>query len=415
MKRFVSSAISLIIASAILCFIPVTHIEANDTVYIYGDWQYRINDDGSTASIVHYCGSSDEVEIPNIIDGHVVTTILSHRDVSSNPGIFRDYPSRIVTIPDSVSSFDSYAFFGNPHLESINVTSGNSCFSSIDGIVYSKDGKTLVICPKNKGNVIVPEGVETIGSGAFEQCNISSISIPNSVTSIEGSAFHSCILLKSICIPDSVHKIGGWSFFNCQSLSKIIISDNVQEIGTDAFGETAFFYDTDNWDNGILYLGNHLIKAKNNFSDECSINPGTIIISDSAFWNCTTLSKVIIPDTVTKIGWGAFYGCTSLETVYFKGSKKKWNSLLIESVNDPLINAQLEVDTSLSSPGDANGDGSIDTNDIISIAQFILDVDIEITSGGDANCNGSVNLNDIILIAQYILDNTVVLGQAEQQ
>ena len=96
-----------------------------------------------------------------------------------------------VTIPDSVTEIGEYAFDGCTSLTSINVSKQNPNYTSIDGILYDKEGTTLICCPA---------GTEK-----------SSVTIPDSVTSIEGLAFYECTSLTSVTIPDSVTTIGGWA------------------------------------------------------------------------------------------------------------------------------------------------------------------------------------------------------------
>ena len=180
-----------------------------------------------------------------------------------------------ITIPDSVTSIGTYAFYGCTSITSINVSENNSYYKSIDGNLYSKDGKTLIqyAVGKKVTNFYIPDSVTSIGSYAFYNCtSLVSIEIPNSVTSIGGYAFDNCTSLTNITIPDSVTSIGDYVFYNCTSLTNITIPDNVTSIG--------------------VY----------------------------AFYNCTSLTNITIPDSVTSIEFGAFYGCTSLKSIIIPNS-----------------------------------------------------------------------------------------------
>ena len=136
-----------------------------------------------------------------------------------------------------------------------------------------------------------------------------------SVTSIRYRAFESCTNLTSVTIPDSVTSIGRWAFLDCTSLTSVTIPDSVTSIGYSAFEGTAYYENSSNWENGVLYIGNHLIKAKSMFSGAYAIKPGTRCIADSAFRDCTGLTSVTIPDSVTSISDWAFLDCTSLKSV----------------------------------------------------------------------------------------------------
>ncbi len=197
-------------------------------------------------------------------------------------------------------------------------------------------------------SVTIPNTITTIGDNAFYNCSkLTSITIGNSVTSIGNSAFYNCDSLTSITIPDSVTSIGKKAFFNCNSLTSITIPDSVTSIGESAFaycdsltsitipdsvtsiGRSAFYncsklnYNT--YDNG-LYLGNSenpyivLVEAKDTSITSCQINNKTKVIGYGAFYGCSKLTSITIPDSVTSIGEDAFYWCDSLTSITIPNS-----------------------------------------------------------------------------------------------
>ena len=124
---------------------------------------------------------------------------------------------------------------------------------------------------------------------------LTSIIIPNSVTTIGDYAFYGCTHLISIIIPDSVISIGNAVFANCERLVSIIIPSSVTSIGDDAFS-------------GCRSLTSIII-------------PDSITsIGDAAFYGCSGLTSIIIPDSVTTIGNYAFYGCSSLTSIIIPDS-----------------------------------------------------------------------------------------------
>jgi hypothetical protein len=122
-------------------------------------------------------------------------------------------------------------------------------------------------------------------SGFSNYTNLTSITIPNSITQIGSRAFENCISLTSVTIPSSVTWVGEWAFLRCTSLTSVTLNNTV--IGMGQFS-------------GCNQLSNITIPT------------GVISIPSGAFQNCTSLTSLIIPNSVTAIGWDSFEGCTGL-------------------------------------------------------------------------------------------------------
>jgi len=169
-------------------------------------------------------------------------------------------------------------------------------------------------------SVIIHDGITSIDRFAFVDCySLESIILPNTLKSIGESAFYNCDSLKSIVIPDSVTNIEDNAFIFCRSLTSINIGDGVTNIGKYAFGDTGYYNNQSNWENGVLYLGKYLLET-NEISGTYNVKTGTMLIADSAFSNCSDLTSITLPDSVTSIGSYAFYSCHSLESMKIPNS-----------------------------------------------------------------------------------------------
>ncbi len=295
-----------------------------------GKFGYIVLDDG-TISIEFYRGDPKELIIPDQLDGKKVTRI--------GDDAFTMCLSTInITIPDSVTSIGNDVFFGCKALKSINipdsVTSiGRNPFQCcdrltniivspdhpylemIDGVLFSKPDKRLVCypCTINKSSYVIPDGIQIIGGRAFYfNRSLTSVTIPDGVTSIEFGAFGSCGL-TSISIPYGVTSIGEIAFYGC-SLKSIDIPNSVTSIGDDAF-------------------------------DFCPITsitiPDSVTSMGCAFCMCTELTSIIIPDSLTSIAVGTFAGCSSLtsvsipETVTSIGDRAFFDCISLKSITIP--------------------------------------------------------------------------------
>ncbi len=142
-----------------------------------------------------------------------------------------------ITISDNVLHIGSNAFNFLLGLENIYVSEDNQKYSSINGILYSKDNKILVRCPISRSdNITIPNGVKSIAESAFYYCNrLTYINIPNSLTNIGANAFFRCSELQSIYIPELVSSIGDGAFNSCYFLTDINIPRSVTSIGDQVF------------------------------------------------------------------------------------------------------------------------------------------------------------------------------------
>ena len=310
----------------------------------YGDFEYSVLYDG-TVEITDYNGNAKTVDIPEKIDGKSVTSIgdeafrfcrnlTSITIPDSVTGIGRSaffYCENLfnltigddvtyigssafsgcrsltdITIPDGVDEIGWYAFDGCVSLKNVNVKSGNNRYTSVNGILFNKDKSKLVLYPAGKTDKIynIPESVTDIGRYAFDRCvSLTNVAISNNMDYIGNYAFNDCINLTDIIIPDSVTLIDSFAFKGCTSLTEIkVATKNANYVSI----------------NGVLYNKNKTTlmcypagKKDKNYK----IFEGVKSIDASAFEDCTSLTSIAIPDSVTEIDGCAFKGCTSLYAV----------------------------------------------------------------------------------------------------
>jgi hypothetical protein len=303
------------------------------------------------------CTSLTSITIPDNVTSIEIQTFSGCTSLTS------------ITIPDSVTSIGRQAFQNCTSLTKIEVGVGNVNYTDVNGVLFNKKKTVLHTYPEGKigDNYTILDGVTSIGDKAFAYCTIlTNITIPDSVTSIGRGAFLRCNNLTSITIPDSVTSIGDYAFRDCTSLTSITIGKGVTSIGDDAFdtctilanitfmgaaptvGSEAF---KDVADGAAAYV---TIEALSSFdasgadwygltvdtiltwtttNEEVTITDcktsaaGELVIPDTiegnpvtsigneAFYSCTNLTGIAIPDGVTSIGKNAFFGCTSLTSV----------------------------------------------------------------------------------------------------
>ncbi len=152
----------------------------------------------------------------------------------------------ILILPNHLA-YIPYAFFNNfLNLTSIEISPSNSHYKTIDGVLFSKDGSTLLAYPKNKSASFydIPLGTETIAPNAFQNnTQLYGVNFPYTVTTIGERAFEGCTGLQSISLPPGLTSLGEEAFYNCEGLKKVLLPQNTTTLTEKAFG--LFFVDED--------------------------------------------------------------------------------------------------------------------------------------------------------------------------
>jgi len=239
----------------------------------------------------------------------------------------------------------------------------------VNGINYrfTPDGCAEVTSkdPNYSGDIVIPDTVKLFGrdyrvtsiaSSAFEASSITSITFPNTITSIGRSAFSFCTSLKSVKLPESLKILEMSVFTDCSALSEITIPKLITSLGWAAFYGTPWY---EKKPNGLLYFENILIEYKGDKSTlvNLDIKDGTEIIAHGAFSGCVNLSHITlpttltnidhyafsscpgitnisIPESVTRIGTGAFSECTGLTTIVLPNKLKTVDDFVFKACSN---------------------------------------------------------------------------------
>ena len=326
--------------------------------------------------------------------------------------------SGTVSIPSSVTylgqtyrvkKIGDYAFFACGDLTSVSIPNG---VTSIGDYVFHQCW--------NLTSVSIPNSVTSIGNYAFYICNVTSVTIPNSVTSIGNGVFSGCGNMTSITISNSVNSIGEEAFYKCSGLTSVTIPSSVTSIGEKAFmgcyGLTSI-----NIPSSVTSIGK---SAFENCSGLTSVSiPNSVnSIGESAFSGCRGLTSVSIPNSVTSIGEYAFMGCRGLTSVTahmtspftfgayaFFDIGETCKLYVPEGTKAAYIAEGWTKNVfkggiydGTEQKGDVNGDGGVDISDVTSLVNIILGKGGD-SSFADVNGEGHVDISDVTSLVNIIL------------
>ena len=435
---------------------------------------YAYDDTTMTATVTDYTGTHTAVTVPTYANGYLVTAIgdeafraCSTVTAITLPSAVTSYGTRAfygcsklteLTVGAAVVEIGDYAFDACGALTQITVMPGNALYRSIDGNLYSANGRVLIKYAVGKADTAftVPWGVSTIGMNAFKSSTLQSITIPDSVTEIGYGAFSSCASLQVLTLGNSVRVIGDYAFSNCKNLAlselplslesignsafsgctfnitSVTVPDSVTYIGTNAFNlcmylesvtigsgvttiGTGAFADCDALKSitvdsrntaysaidGSLYTkdGKTLLQYANGKADTAFTLPSSVnTIGDEAFAGSIHLTSITLPDSVSVIGSNAFRSCSNLHTITLGAGVTEIaeNVLSISSLQSIVVD---DANTTFSSI-----DGNLYSKDQKTLLQYAIGktetyfvVPDTVSSIASQAFSGAVNLNSVTI------------------
>ena len=254
-----------------------------------------------------------------------------------------------IHIPDSVITIKDDAFNGCGAIETITVGAGNETYATQDGVLYTKDIKTLIYYPAQRSGTsyTVPEGVtaiagvsfceatgleeislpstlKSIGYYAFEGCGFYKVDLPEGLETLEEFVFNRCIHLEEVSLPASLTKFGIGPFNRCAALKKVTVS-----------AKSASFADQD----GVLFSKDGktlLCYPAGKGSPSYAVPEGVEAIGIFAFSRASMLTALGLPSSLKDVGVGeyhdeavhdsSFSGCDALRDIYYNGTSEQWDA-----------------------------------------------------------------------------------------
>lgn len=307
---------------------------------------YNYSDSGYYVKGIGTC-TDTTIRIPEIYNGEPVImldsncfkgetnikcVVIPDSIIETKTGAFENCTSLERVIVGKNNCFDGGSlngiFSGCTSLKNIVIDESNEYYKSIDGNVYSKNGKAMIYyaCGKTEQSFTVLDTVETIEESCFENCKLKSITVSDSVKTINAHAFSDCTQLESIVLGNSVETIEGYAFLR-SAIKSITIPASVTSLGWACFRGCANL-------ESVVMLCNVKTLSMSLFYET---GLKTIIIPDSVetidqqcFDGCTALETVVIGTNVTNIGYKAFARITNL-IIHYKGSEENWNTITKDS------------------------------------------------------------------------------------
>lgn len=297
---------------------PYLGIGLSGTVEIdWGDWSATEELTGSSTSTVVYAdheydSSGNYIISISVSSGSFVffgTSSSSHilkKSANTTASVNRVYTNAVKKVElGADAGIGSYAFHYCTSLKSVSIP---NTVTSIDGNAFS--------CCYSLKSITVPSGITSIGTYAFSGCySLATVSLPSSLTSVGTYAFNYCSSLEEISFPNGLTSLGTSALSYCTSLKRVSLATEVEDIWYNVFANCSSleYVSASDW---VSTINSNAFDGCNSLSD--LYMPWSVTtIGDYAYRNCYSLSVVFVPDSVESIGTGAFSGCYGVGEYHF--------------------------------------------------------------------------------------------------
>ena len=391
------------------------------------------------------CNAVIETSSNTLILG-IQTTVIPTSVTAIGDEAFIDCTGlRSIVIPEGVTTIGDWAFDGCRNMTEIAF---QGTMTSIGEWAFASCGKLT--------QVELPEGIQELSSNLFFQDNLlARVSIPSSVTLINNAAFEYCSSLDSVIIPNTVTSIKRSAFSYCSSLSSIDIPASVIDIESGIFNDCSHLdriqvdaanpvYDSRNNCNAIINTASNTLMEGSN----TTVIPATVTaIGDRAFGGRDGLASIVVPNSVKSIGDFAFFGCDSLRSVDIGASVTsigygsfqacaRLSSMTCRATVPPVASKSMIYSNSdyvkvvlyvpeqsidayradatwqkftniqpiANEPGDVNGDGALDVDDVSGLIGLMLSGG-QLPSYADLNGDGLSDIDDVTILITMLLGN----------
>ena len=278
-----------------------------------------------------------------------------------------------ITLPASLESINSNSLSANTSLPAINVNAANQNYVSINGVLYTRNGKTLMTYPAGKSGTTftVPDGVEVIANNAFDRArSLVGITLPNTLKQVQTSAFRECNALQQMVYPRGVTSIAGSAMDNCNSMTSVTLPSTLKYLGSNVF------YRCTN-------LVNIYVKA---------VIPPTCDIYE---WYDYDWDEYVTDYTFTSAQFNNGHVYVPIQSYNDYRNADTWCKFnFISGVTYP---SEFIL-------GDVNDDGEVDISDVTDLIDYLLGSISVNTDAADYDEDGEVSISDVAALIDYLLN-----------